>query len=175
MTNGRCSSPRAPRLVQHARLEPSTKSTSTRPRAGTPPARLGFGSRAPKTTRSTPAARNRSVHGGRRAVVAAARSVTYMPSRPVRARSPAAASATTSAWRPPASVAPSPTNLAVAHDDRAHGRLRMRTARAARASRAPWRCSRERLHHPAIGARQVLAPEIADAATKEVAPRSYKP
>ena len=99
-----------------ARWPPRPPPRAARPRprrrrraaAAPPPAAAAVGSATAKTTRATPAASSASVHGPVRPVWAQGSRVTTTV--PPRARSPAAASATTSACGPPArSCRPSPT------------------------------------------------------------------
>ena len=127
--------PRAPHLVLRPCLggvdllhvDPAARSSST------PPAASGFGSRAPKTTRSTPAARIRVGARRRRALVRARleRDVEGRAARPLACGVERDALGMAAAGLRPSLA----DDLAVSHDDRADGRLRIRAvAPPARAS-----------------------------------------
>src|SRR6187431_1925860 len=166
VTNGR----RAETHVLHASFwrrasaawSPSTSSTSTPPsrrRAKPRPSVLGFGSRAPTTTRAMPAARIASTQGGVRPWCAQGSSVTKRV--PPRARSPAASRATTSACGPPArSCQPSPTTSSpatITAPTTGFGRVVPRPRSASSSARSNG--FGKGLHQLPVGARVVLPAE----------------
>src|SRR6185312_6156655 len=126
----------------------------------------GFGSRAPTTTRATPASTISSAQGGLDPQCAHGSSETY--SVAPRARSPATASATASPCRPPGSVTPSATTWPSATTTAptvGFGYARPAAARASSTARTMLmvdlrsNASRQGLDEPAVRAREILAVE----------------